>query len=259
MTWTTLPRSEFGSLAAIKSGEGKPALLLHGVGLRAEAWNAAIAGLQHAFRIIAPDMPGHSASEFLGGLTRIAHYTDCVAGGLAEPTHVAGHSMGALIALDLAVRYPAKVRTVCALNAIYRRRPEAASAVCERAAEIDVDKPVDPSAALARWFGSNASPERDACAAWLSTINPLAYKSAYTAFAEGDAPPDASLRNISCPALFITGDGDPNSTADMTRALAELIPGGQAVIIENAAHMLPMTHPNRVNALLSKFWTENNA
>ena len=39
MTWTTQPRSKFGQLNAIVSGTGKQLVLIHGVGLRAEAWS----------------------------------------------------------------------------------------------------------------------------------------------------------------------------------------------------------------------------
>jgi len=39
----------------------------------------------------------------------------------------------------------------------------------------------------------------------------------------------------------------------MSRAMADLAPDGQAVIIEGAAHMLPMTHREEVNTHLLSF------
>ncbi len=73
------------------------------------------------------------------------------------PANVAGHSMGALIALGLAVSEPAKLRRVALLSGVFRRTAEARRAVVARAAEIasghfDCDGPVR------RWFGDNDSP-----------------------------------------------------------------------------------------------------
>jgi pimeloyl-ACP methyl ester carboxylesterase len=51
----------------------------------------------------------------------------------------------------------------------------------------------------------------------------------------------------------MTGAQEPNSTPAMSRAMADLAPDGQAVIIEGAAHMLPMTHREEVNTHLLSF------
>ncbi|MEL6375379.1 MAG: alpha/beta hydrolase [Pseudomonadota bacterium] len=255
MTWRTQPRSEFGSLAAIERGRGTPVVLLHGVGLRAEAWAGVIAGLADTHHVIAPDLPGHGASQRadrLSSTARVAALTDQLAAALTLPAHIVGHSLGAMIALDLAVRYPASVRSVCACNAIYRRAPDAARAVAKRASRLDGAHAFDAAGTLSRWFAGATSPEREACAAWLSSVDPKGYKAAYAAFAQGDAPADPALRAIACPALFITGGRDPNSTAAMTRALADLVPNGRQIVIGDAAHMLPMTHHRDVtDALLS--------
>lgn len=45
MTWTTQPRSNFAELQCIERGSGPSIVLIHGVGLRAEAWNAQITSL----------------------------------------------------------------------------------------------------------------------------------------------------------------------------------------------------------------------
>ncbi|MEM9270089.1 MAG: alpha/beta fold hydrolase, partial [Pseudomonadota bacterium] len=62
MTWTTQPRSERHGLAAIVAGEGPLVLLLHGVGLRAEAWARIQTHLAAGWEVVAPDMPGHGLS-----------------------------------------------------------------------------------------------------------------------------------------------------------------------------------------------------
>lgn len=259
MTWTTRPRSETGGLAAIQTGTGPDILLLHGVGLRAEAWGAQLDGLASVARLTSPDMPGHGKSplSFIG--TDLSEYCEAarnVLGSLNGPILVVGHSMGAMIALDLAAKAPDRICGVVAMNAVFERSAKAAQAVQERAAELDGETPVDPTSTLRRWFGDIGSPERDACREWLMAMDPAAYKLAYTVFAQSQNPLRDELEKLDCPALFITGSQEPNSTPDMSRKMAEVTPNGRALIIDGAAHMMPMTHSIQVNAAISSFQSE---
>jgi pimeloyl-ACP methyl ester carboxylesterase len=253
MTWTTRPRSEAGTLAAIAAGEGPTVLLIHGVGLRAEAWGAQIDALACVYRVLAVDMPGHGESLRLPTPAMLADYTDAIAATLNAPAVVVGHSFGAMIALDLALRHPGRVAGVAALNAIYRRSETAKAAVRARAATLDGTSMADPTATLERWFGSVSSPERNACRDWLCSVDPVGYRTAYTVFADEDGPDDEGLRGLECPALFLTGEREPNSTPRMSEQMAALVHKGQAVVLADAAHMLPMTHAPQVNTMLMKF------
>ncbi|MBY5987704.1 alpha/beta fold hydrolase [Roseovarius atlanticus] len=249
MTSTTLPRSERAGLAVLEAGAGRPVVLLHGVGLNAEAWGAQIDGLSGGCRVIAPDMPGHGQSRRLSGQPSLEEYVQAVLpllDSLTEPAVIAGHSMGALIAVELAALAPAKVCAVAALNAVFERAPEAAAAIRERARRHDGETAPNPTQTLERWFGSEVSPERAACDRWLRAVDPAGYKAAYTAFARAEAPRRETVRAIACPALFATGALDPNSTPQMSRAMADLAPDGRVLVIDDAAHMMPMTHADRV-------------
>lgn len=256
MTWTTRPRSDHASLSAITAGQGATVVFIHGVGLRTEAWGAQLDALSPHYRVVAVDMPGHGESALPAGDLSLSDYTDGIADGIDGPVMLVGHSMGAMIALDMAIRYPGKVLGMVALNAIFRRRPDAADAVHARAASLGGVRMTDPSGTLERWFGTSASPERDACHAWLTNVNPAAYKAAYTIFAHQDGPDTDDLTTLSCPALFMTGADEPNSTPAMSQAMAALAPQGRAEIIEGASHMMPMTHAAEVNAALLNFAKE---
>lgn len=250
MTWKTRPRSDFGDLRAIIAGDGPTVLLLHGVGLRAEAWDAQIDALSQAAKVIAPDMPGHGESEMFAGPASLARYVDLVASAIEAPAVVVGHSMGAMIALDLAARYPTKVRAVAALNAIHQRSPEASAAVRARAADLDGLSLADPSGTLDRWFGVEQCSTRQACETWLRTVTPAGYRAAYGVFAQEDGPTAKTLKQLEQPALFMTGGREPNSTPAMSQRMAALAPKGRVSVIPDAAHMMPMTHAAAVNAAL---------
>lgn len=254
MTSTTLHRSEVAGLSVLEAGKGRPIVLLHGVGLNALAWGAQADGLSRDHRVIAPDMPGHGQSARLSAPVTLSNYVEAVLlliEGLPEPAVVAGHSMGALIALEIAGRAPSKVCAVAALNGVFERAPEAAAAVQARAGSLDGVRNPDPNPTLERWFGTQASPERTACDAWLRAVDPKGYKMAYAAFACAEGPSRRAISTLACPALFATGGRDPNSTPAMSRAMANLAPDGRVLVIEDAAHMMPMTHAEDVTAVLA--------
>lgn len=253
MMWTTRQRSEAEGLAFVSAGSGPRLLMIHGVGLRAEAWNAQIDALADCFEILAPDLPGHGGSAPLPGAPGLRDYGDRIARLLDQPAIVVGHSLGALIALELASRNLSQVRGVVALNAIFQRSESAQAAVRKRAAELDGIAAVDPSTTLARWFGDEPSPARLACHDWLCSVDPEGYRTAYSVFANEAGPGEKDLKILSCPALFMTGGLEPNSTPEMSHRMADLSPEGAVAIVETAAHMMPMTHPADVNQALLEF------
>lgn len=253
MMWTTQPRSEISGHPAITAGKGEAVLFLHGVGLRAEAWLGQFNELSGHAHLVAPDMPGHGENNLKLSNASMSDYIEAAADvlrGIGSPATVVGHSMGSMLALALAERYPDHVRSVLALNAIFARDDDAASAVQTRAASLDGKTTIDPQTTLYRWFKNEESPERTACQLWLTRTDPDGYKSAYLAFAHSDIPRQSMLARLSCPAVFMTGGEEPNSTPEMSRKMAEIAPMGRAIVIDDAAHMLPMTHPSEVNNVI---------
>ena len=61
-----LPRFETTQdLAGWHGGRGPAILLVHGVGLKAEAWNRMLPFLLKHFSVTAVDLPGHGNSRYL--------------------------------------------------------------------------------------------------------------------------------------------------------------------------------------------------
>ncbi|WP_421876094.1 alpha/beta fold hydrolase [Pacificispira sp.] len=266
MTSTIPLRSETRQgIAYLRAGTGMPVILLHGVGLRAEAWQSQIEGLSARHDLIAPELPGHGGSAPIGGpAPDLRDFADRIGEAIAEtarvPALIVGHSMGAMIALDLAIRRPDLCCGVVALNAIFQRPDAARQAVLARAEALAKSEDNGVEAPLRRWFGDCPDGRNraaaDACRDWLSTVDRAGYAAAYGAFARHDGPSLAALRGLSVPALFLTGAQDPNSTPAMSEAMAALVPDGQLRIVDGAAHMVPMTHCEAVNAALAEFFEE---
>jgi non-heme chloroperoxidase len=71
-------------------------------------------------------------------------------------------------------------------------------------------------------------------------------------FPETDFRPE--LGTISVPTLVIHGDSDTSTPFEFTgQKTSRLIPGCQLKLYENAAHGLPITHMDRLNADLLTF------
>ena len=259
----TLHLSDGQTVRVIEAGAGQPLLLIHGVGMRAEAWGPQIAALAPFARVIAVDMPGHGESALLPGQPGLADYVAWAARVIRAlglgPVSVAGHSMGALIAGGLAVEYPGLIRRAALLNGVHRRSPQARAAVLARAAEIAAGAG-GIEAPLARWFTAGEADLRAEVAGWLRSVSAAGYASAYRAFAEGDAVYADRLGEIRCPLLVLTGDSDANSTPAMTQTMAAMAPHGRAVVITGHRHMVNLTAPDAVTAELRRWLsTSENA
>ena len=252
MIWKIRLRSKMDNLTAITEGIGPSVTLLHGVGLNADAWGGQIEALANYFTVKAFDMPGHGESpELATAYPKLNDYVAAMKRHINEPTVVVGHSMGAMVALKLAKKK--EVVGVVALNAVFQRSPSAHDAVQKRAQQLKLSKNIDPKPTLSRWFEDQTSLEAKMCDRWLRHVSIDGYRAAYNVFAQENGPTAQELYALNKPALFMTGGLELNSTADMSTQMANLCEMGNTVILENAGHMMPMTHYKNVNRHLIKF------
>ncbi|MER5470676.1 alpha/beta fold hydrolase [Streptomyces sp. NPDC002685] len=108
------------TLSYARVGTGEPLLLLHGIGHHRQAWDPVIPILAAERDVIAVDLPGFGESPALPeGLTHDLSTVVPVLGALCEALeierpHVAGNSLGGLLALELGREK--LVRSVTALS-----------------------------------------------------------------------------------------------------------------------------------------------
>ncbi|KAA6044304.1 MULTISPECIES: alpha/beta fold hydrolase [Pantoea] len=253
------PLSEASAqVSYLEAGAGTPLVLIHGVGMNAEAWFPQIAVLSRHFRVIAVDMPGHGDSTGFGHHATLTDYVSWLAAFLAtQPEQrfaVAGHSMGALITAGLAIDYPHSVSRAIVMSGVFRRSAAARAAVLQRAHEL-ASGDVQLDAPLERWFSATPEeqPLRHKVGEWLQQVSPAGYARAYQAFAEGDSLYADRWAEMRCPVLVMTGELDANSSPEMTRQMAGAAPYGEAVVIDNARHMLNLTDAERVTQEMLSF------
>ncbi|MCH8951711.1 MAG: alpha/beta hydrolase, partial [Proteobacteria bacterium] len=169
------------------------------------------------------------------------------------PVPVVGHSMGALIALGLALDHPDMIAALVTLNAVYCRDPVARSAVEIRAAQL-AGGVFEAAGPIARWYpddpnGALARRTAD----WLRAVDRKGYAAAYRVFATADHAHEGRLGELACRALFLTGVSDPNSTPAMSARMAREAPYGRTVALPGARHMMHLTHAAEVTNTIAAF------
>ena len=104
-------------LSLTRAGSGEPLLLLHGLGSSRRDFTAMLPALTDRFDVINVDLPGIGRSPHLTQRPTVAAITDAVEHTLniegLDRVHVLGNSLGARVALKLAIR--GRARSVVAI------------------------------------------------------------------------------------------------------------------------------------------------
>ena len=106
-------------LSLRRGGSGVPLLYLHGTDGLVE-WPAMLDTLAEEFDVIAPDHPGFGASEVPGWIDDVSDvaylYLDAIEKLGLSRLHVVGQSLGGWIALEMAVRSTARLRSLTLIS-----------------------------------------------------------------------------------------------------------------------------------------------
>lgn len=250
-------------------GHGAPILLLHGFTGRGSDWARLVPVLRRTHRTIAVDLPGHGRSEAPAdparhGLERIAADLATLLRTLgAVPAAVLGYSMGARVALRLALDAPGVVERLVlespsagiadpAERARRRARDEALARLLERdgiAAFVDAwqAQPLFASQAALR-PSVRATVRRRRLA-----NRPAGLAASLRGAGQGTMTPlHDRLGEIRVPALIIAGALDPTGLA-RARVIAAAIPDARLAIVEGAGHAPHLERPAIVRQLIVDF------
>ena len=246
------------------SGDGTPVLCVPGLGDTAWVWRKIVPTLSSMHRVIAMEPRGHGRSSSPRGKYTLAEMAGDI-GNLAARLNLnrpvlIGHGLGARAALLLAIEQP---RLPGALILIGAGAAPAAKSVRRGVAErIHLAEAGDMQEAYRNKKSEGREPRG---------MNPKERAERHRLFLRNDASGYASagyaellapdlterLGEVSCPALALTGEIDPDYH-EVAQVLSAKIPRCESVSIEGAGRYAQLDRPEAVLALIHDYFRKHH-
>ncbi len=248
-------------------GKGpETALFVHCSLAHGGVWKSVVGPLADRVTGFAPDMPGHGRSAPWDGQGDVH---DAVTAGvrplLADGCHLVGHSFGATVALRLALEAPDTVRSLTLIEPVlfaaakgapsYNSYREALRPYLEAREAQDW-----PEMALAfhiAWGGglpwdAIPKPTQEAMVGLMPMV--AASEASLTEDSCGLLS-ERRLESLTMPVTFLRGGQSQPVMAQIHANLMSRISQAQEVVVEEAGHMLPISHPTDVSDALAAHLT----
>ena len=228
--------------------DAPPVVLLHSLGSDATMWRPQVEALAGPYRTIRVDARGHGRAPAPPGPYTVDQLGQDVLDGADAldlgTFHLAGLSMGGLVALWVAVLHGDRLRSLTVANTAarvgsaegWRARIDAVRAHGLEGIRDDV---------LARFFAPG-----------FARSDPVTFAEAQAAFtaadddgyasccaALGDADLTEDVGRITTPTLVVGGELDVATPPDQARQLHDAIPGSRLVVLDGAAHVSNLDAP----------------
>jgi 3-oxoadipate enol-lactonase len=247
-------------------GAGPDVLLIAGAGDPVEVWQYQLDGLAGRYRVTAFDNRGVGRTRMPEDPVTVKAMADDAVGvldalGIAS-AHVAGYSGGSVIAQELALRHPSRVRSLvlqstwAAMDSYYRS--------WVRFVQWLVDVAPSPRAFLEGFYLDIYTPrayEDGTVAALIDDVLAFPYQQSaddLKRFLDPLPEHDTTdrLPRITAPTLVLSGGADPGARPQLGRVVAEAIPGAVFEVQEGQSHQPFQEMPEAWNARAHAFWQD---
>jgi pimeloyl-ACP methyl ester carboxylesterase len=228
----------------------EPIVLVPGLACDATIWRHQVAALGNG-RSITVANHGEAAS--------LAEMAEQVLDTVPARFALAGHSMGARVALEIVDRAPERVTRLALLDTgVHPVRPGEAAA---RNDLLDFGRAFGMPAMIDRWLPPMVHPDRINDAAIMAPLRAMAIGLGFETFerqvgallGRRDATP--ILAKLHCPVLVGVGSHDSWSTPEQHRSFVRNIAHATLVVFDQAGHMAPFERPELVNAAMA-YWLD---
>jgi pimeloyl-ACP methyl ester carboxylesterase len=232
-------------------------VLIHGAGMDRTVWQFQTRNIAHTgHRAYAVDLPGHGYSEG-PALPTVPEMADWVArfmdaAGIEKATLV-GHSMGSLIALEVAARHPGKAERLV-LTGVAEAMPVHPDLLAAAAANQDLASELITFWGLGEKAQAGGHPlpglwVHGACEVLLKNSRSGVLGSDLAACNDYGSAVEAAEKAI-CPAVFVLGRDDKMSSAKSGTALALRMDGAEVHVLDRCGHMMMAERPNEFYSAL---------
>ena len=245
-----------GKFNVYEGGKGPVLLLLHSMASSWWSWSRSIPVLEEHFSVCAPDLLGHGKSQPRRDVVSVEHHAGslerlCQVLGLTQPFYLAGAALGALVAMELALRKPKLMRGLLLLGTPGFPSAQARSQwLSERVATFvgpdGLAAPMDEATVYARYthrepdLVEKVNQERAQAGLW----------ALHDLWAIGSYDAAERARQLAAPAITCCGEHDPFLPG--RPALLKAMPKAEHVLLEGVGHYPAWDAPERVTELLLK-------
>ena len=260
----TAPRLHAATGGHQPSGGRPTVVLVHGAGGNRTQWGTQARHLAaRGFDVLAIDLPGHGNSPG-PACTEIGSYGEAVLADLdargIDRVAVAGHSMGAMIALWIAATASDRVSHLGLIGA------GLALAVNPALLNGTRDEPLVAAEAIVDWGHSSASHigASETPGLWMDGIDLAVFRAEIVAhpgslhadFAATAAFDGTDLaQSVSAPTVVISGQRDLMTPPKLGKAAAAAIDGATYIEFADAGHMLMTERPLELSKALHSFFS----
>lgn len=256
-------------VAFLDRGAGHPVVMLHcSTGSKGQ-WQAAMAEWADRYRLLALDLIGYGDSDPWRGerpltLADEVEVVSAVTDQTDSPVHLVGHSYGGAVALHMALTCSAHVASLSLIEptAFYLlteelgHEPDTMAEIAGVANEVSNSLRAGFPMAAAHhfidyWCGKGAWARLPSERRWqICGCMPKVEHDFRAVLSERTELSRLAL--IKAPTLILCGTDSPRPTRQISRTIAEAIPHARHRTLARAGHMLPLTHAETVNALVSE-------
>jgi len=222
-----------------------PLYLLPGLICSDLVWRAQVDAL-HGFRPVAISGYGDARS--------LSDMAERVLAGAPARISLAGHSMGARVALEMYRLAPEQIERLALLDTGVH--PLTPAETEKRLALLELGRTRGMAALVDTWLPPMVHPDRRADPSFMQPLRQMCidagimqFENQITAMIERPDPRPL-LSDITCPTLVATGSADEWSPPEQHREIAACLPNAELVIFEHAGHMAPCETPDQVTAAL---------
>lgn len=234
-----------------RAGRGTPLLFLHGA-MGFPGWLPFFDALSDRFEVLAPDHPSFGRSTTPSWLDEVGDlayfYLDLMDALRLDGVHIVGHSLGGWIALELAVRSCARLKSLTLINSAGIRikgKPIADILVMDREELVRLAV-ADPRQAAAQLALAIPPEMQEQMAQNRVAAARLAWQPRFF------NPHLAKwLHRVAVPTRIVWGDRDGIIPPDYAAAFQALIPGSTVAMVPGTAHSPHVEKPGAVLDVLA--------
>jgi 3-oxoadipate enol-lactonase len=247
-------------------GTGEPLVLISGFSCDHSYWSLLIPSLAKEYQVIcfdnrgtgrtsAPDSP-YSIQQMATDTAALLEYIGI------EKVHIAGHSMGGLMAQELALAHPEKVETLMLISSFAKGDALFNSIIStwgELASKIDeklYQQLILPWVFTDNFYSSPGMIEMVINMAVNYPFPPSNHGLYHQSRAIITCDHSQRLNDIQCPALVLLGKQDILTPLKFSQELAGGIPNAELVVLDSGGHALLIESPEDVASAMLKFLSQ---